>query len=250
MIKNSSTALLLTAAVASTASAAVTVQQSTFFQDGNNTAVSPAASIPFDVVNTGSILVVGIYVDNTATAYDFTTLNFGGIAPDASYTDGRLQSFLFLNPSTDSGLSFDYSKVNAGTATPNTSGIGIILYEVSGANASLSFITSSTNSNAIETTTANESIVSFAGRNNTTAPTENTLLFNGTDRVANFMVGGGSIASASAIAGTIGSQDITWNNATDGRIAFAFEAAPAVPEPSSLVLVTLGSLVVLRRRCA
>lgn len=226
------------------AGAAVSVQQSTAFNDGNDGGTDTSTgTIAFDIVTTDSVLVAGIYVDNVIGAYNFTTLNFGGQAPSASFIDGRVQSFLFLNPSTASGLFFNYTKVNTIDSLPNNSGIGIILYEVSGAD--LASIASATGSSTITTTTPNELVVSFAGRNGTASlPAENSPIFSGNDQTASVMTGGGVIASASGVAASSGVQNISWSNATDGLTAFSFKS---VPEPSALLL-GMGALSLLLPR--
>lgn len=235
------------------AGAAVVVAQTDIWTDGNVLANTPSASIGFDVANADSILVVTAYVDNLMTSYSFSSVDFGGQAPDLTVADtaGRLTSFVFLAPSTASGLDFSFAKINTSDAQPNTSGIGLIFYEVSGADLTPASITSVTGSETITTTTVNELVVSFAGRNGEiSGPQEDTPLFNGTDESSFVdgltLRGGGVIASASATATTIGSQDISWTNAPDGRIAYAFKP---VPEPSVLVM-TMGALALLsvRRR--
>ena len=213
---------------------AALVVQTTGWSDGDVGAVptTNSAVVPFDITNANSILIATVYIDNNPANYNVSNVRFGDgtgigngdVAPTVTFSDSRLISYVFISPSTASGLSF---RLDSAT----NSGIGVILYEVSGANTDLGSITTVTGVNSITTDTADELIVSFAGRNNTTAPTVNSSsIFSGRDEAATPMRGGGSIASASATAPAVGSNNITWNNTDSGRIAYAFEAsADAAP---------------------
>lgn len=230
-----------------TAANAATIEQIVSFSDGNSGGAN-SYSFAFDVVNTNSILVAAVYVDSGDSSLASAT--FGGVAADATVTNGRLTSMLFVNPSSDSGLEFAFDPSAGGNP-----GAGAIIYELSGVDTSLSSITTVTGSNSIITTTADELIVSFAGRNGASSLTVNGGSIFGDEDISSVgpVKGGGAISSASAIAGTIGSQNITWNSASDGRVAYAFEAAPtAIPEPASLAvgLIGLGGLALRRRRGA
>ena len=232
--------LLLATLVVGHAHAAPAVEQSAIWTDGNVGGNVTSGTIAFDIVNADSILIATFYVDTTGGTAGFTSVRFGDgggvgtgdVASDATFTDDRMYSYVFLNPPTDSGLSLRFDKTS-------TSGAGLILYEVTGASTSLADITTVTGANSIDTTTADELIVSFAGRNGVNgAPTVNTSLFTDEDQNSNGlqMRGGGSLSSASAVAPSIGTQDITWNNANEGRIAYAFEEGVVTP-PSSISLI-------------
>jgi len=104
-------ACIAAAAFAGSASAA-TIAQLAGWTDGND-GPQPSAEVAFDVVSPNSILVVGVYVDAADTSGlsnvrfgDGNGIGSGDIASDASYSDSRSASYLFLNPSTASGLSF------------------------------------------------------------------------------------------------------------------------------------------------
>jgi hypothetical protein len=164
--------------------------------------------------------------------------------------DGRLLSYVFINPSTASGLSFRASN------SSGTVGAAAALYEVSGANTDTATITTvsspTSGATSITTTTASELIVSFAGRNGGNQTLGTPTIFTAPDIsiVASTVRGTGGLSSDSATAPTIGSQNITWtanggSTASAGRIAYAFEA---VPEPSTVLLGGLGLLVLLCRR--
>ncbi len=226
--------------------AAVVVQQTTGWSDGNVGNVL-GAEVAFDIANANSILIATVYNDNAPASINLTNVRFGDgtgigngdVAPTVTFADSRLRSYVFINPSTASGLSFSLD------SSTNT-GLGVILYEVSGANLNLGSITTVTGVNSITTGTADELIVSFAGRNNATAPTVNSSsIFTTQDEAYGPMRGTGSIASASATAPAVGSNNITWNNAQDGRIAYSFQV---VPEPRAALLGGLGLLALLRRR--
>lgn len=234
------------------ANAAIVVTQSDSWVDGNNGAGDGkdnlAPVIDFDVVNTNSIFVVTLYVDAAGVAGvtnarfgDGGGIGSGDVAPDLAVSDGRVISYIFLNPTTASGLSF--------RATNATGGVAAILYELAGAATTLDSITSATASNSITTTTADEFIISFQGINGTLVPAvSNSSVFLGVEDIqtpGGSIVGSGSLNSAVATAPSIGSQDITWSGATVGRVALAFEV---VPEPSSLALMGLGGLLIARRR--
>lgn len=233
------------------ASAAV-VAQSTSWTDAEGSISAPV--VGFDVINANSILVATIYVDNTTP--DITNVRFGDgngigtgdVAPTFTATqDGRLLSYLFINPNTASGLSF---RLDSSTGN----GIAAILYEVSGAKTSLASITALSGNTTITTSTAAELIVGFGGNNGTNDPSVNgSSIYTDEDfllgNVGREIFGGGQLASASAIAPSIGVNDVTWSLAGPaqfpGAITYAFEA---VPEPSAALLGALGALALLRRR--
>ena len=234
---------------AASSSAAVVVTQFTGFSDGNNGGTN-SALVGFDIVNTNSILIATIYVDTATPGPLISNVRFGNgggigagdVAPTLTLTDSRLLSYVFINPSTSSGLSFRADN------SSGTVGLAAALYEVSGANTDLSSITTATNSTTITTATASELVVSFAGRNGGNQSLGTPTIFTVTDIAiaAGTVTGTGAVASASATAPTIGSQNITWAaTGAAGRIAYAFEA---VPEPTSALLGGLGLLVLLRRR--
>ncbi len=207
----------------------VVVTQTTGWDDGNQglTPDTDTAVVAFDIANANSILIATVYIDNNPANYNVSNVRFGDgtgigngdVAPTVTFSDSRLLSYVFINPSTASGLSFRLDSAGG-------SGLGVILYEVSGANTDPDSITTVTGVNSITTTTPDELIVSFVGRNGAVAPTVNSnSIFTTQDESYNTMRGGGSIASASATAPAVGSNNITWNNAQDGRIAYAFEAS-------------------------
>jgi hypothetical protein len=223
---------------ASSANAAVIVTQAVGWTDGNN--ITTSESIAFDVVNANSILVATLYIDGTA---NITSVLFGGAAPDATVQDDRTFSFLFLNPSTASSLSLDFIKVDTG-------GVAAALYEISGAATTLSSITTVTAANSIDTSTADELIVSFAGENGNARSVAVASIFTDEDlQMGNGGVGavrgGGSLASASGTAPGIGTHNISWGSGDEGRIAYAFEA---VPEPTTTALLGLGGFALILRR--
>ncbi len=214
-----------------TSEASIVVVQTTGWSDGNVGNV-PGANVPIDIVNTNSILIATVYNDNAPASINVSNIRFGDgtgigngdVAPSLTFSDLRLRSYVFINPSTASGLAF---RLDSATNT----GLGVILYELFGADTDPGSITTVTAVNSITTTTPDELIVSFAGRNNATAPTVNSSsIFTTQDEAYGPMRGTGSIASASATAPAVGSNNITWNSATEGRIAYAFEAS-AGPGP-------------------
>lgn len=229
--------------------AAITIQQSATFIDGNGFVATPTKA--FDVVNPNSIFIATFYSDNAAPALTNPRfgnnggIGLGDVGPTVTITDGRLVSYIFVNPSTASGLSFRVTNASGGAAAA--------FYEVNGANTDPLTFTSSTSptngTTPISTSTTGEMIISFAARNNAanSALTVGTI-FPGIDLVSpGAILGGGTINAAFAIAPTIGSQNIAWatNAQATGRISLAFEA---VPEPSSALLGGLGPIVLLRRR--
>lgn len=230
---------LTTAALCMTAafSNAQTVTQFASWSDGNaGGSLSP--TVAFDIVNTNSILIATVYVDTLPpTLTDVRFGNGGGIgsgdvAPNLTFTAGRLLSYVFINPSTASGLSF--------RATNSTgSGAAAALYEISGANtdtATFTTVSDPTSGATSITTTTSERVVSFGGRNGASQGLGTSTIFSGTDIaiVASTVRGTGGLSSASATAPTIGSQNIAWavntgGTSSAGRIAYAFKAAPVDP---------------------
>lgn len=242
----SAIALCMTAV---TSHAAITIQQSATFADGNSFTATPTKA--FDVVNPDSIFIATFYSDNAAPALSNPRFgNNGGIGtgdvgPTVTITDGRLVSYIFVNPSTDSGLSFRVTNASGGAAAA--------FYEVNGANTDpLTFTTSTSPTNgatSITTSTTGEMVISFAARNNAgDSALDAGTIFPGIHLLnGGAIFGGGTINAAFAIAPTIGSQNIAWatNAQAIGRIAIAFEA---IPESSTALLGGLGLLALLRRR--
>jgi len=222
---------------------AQSVVQSVFYQDGDDGTSHLAASVGFTSnVTAGNIVVAGMYIDGSAGQATSTDAVFGGVSADSFFTDLRLYSWVFDDVAGGS-LTFDFTNTGSG-------GIAIVLYEVSSADfASLTTVTAT---NAITTSVADELILSFAGRNNSVAPTiSGSSIFSTQDYPTSPNVtiwGGGSNASASASAPSIGSQNISWNNASEGRIAYAFEAGNVIPETSSAALLGVAGLSLLIRR--
>ena len=100
---------LTTAALCMTTafSNAQTVTQFASWSDGNaGGSLSP--TVAFNIVNTNSILIATVYVDTLPpTLTDVRFGNGGGIgsgdvAPNLTFTAGRLLSYVFINPSTSS----------------------------------------------------------------------------------------------------------------------------------------------------
>jgi hypothetical protein len=240
---------------AAAGNAAITIQQRGSWADGNAYVAVP--TVGFDIVNTSSIFIATVYTDRDTPGLTVPRFgNNGGIGsgdvaptltiPGGATGGGRLTSYVFVNPSTASGLSF---RVN----NPISGGTAIALYEVNGANTDPSTFTTAfdnlTATTSITTATVGEMVISFAGRNNAGNSTLGAgSIFSPTIDIvsAGAILGGGTINAADSIAPSIGAQNITWTNTSSvGRIAYAFEA---VPEPSTALLGGLGLLVLLRRR--
>jgi hypothetical protein len=231
------------ALLGTSANAAVIKTQVSSVTTGN---LNTDYAIDFDVLNTMSLLVVGLYIDSPTPTIsgvrfgDGTGIGLGDVAPIASYNDFRTFVYIFANPSTASGLKFRIDDQAVGA------GVGGSIFELANADLGPGSFTLSTGS-SITTDTVDEFIVSFVGRNGNGAasPSGSSAIDLPIDVLPAQVAGGGTLAGGSTQAPTVGVYDASWSGATDGSLTLAFEA---VPEPSSLALLAMGGLCVLRRR--
>ncbi|MFT6793143.1 MAG: hypothetical protein ACJAR1_001133 [Rubritalea sp.] len=203
-------------------------------------------AIDFDVQNTSSLLVVGLYIDSPTPTIsgvrfgDGTGIGLGDIAPIASYNDLRTFVYVFANPSTAIGLKFRIDDQAVGA------GLGGAIFELANADLDPSSFTLSTAS-SITTDTVDEFIVCFGGRNGTgsASPSGSSDIDLPIDVLPVQVAGGGTLAGGSTQAPTVGVYDVSWSGVRDGSLTLAFEA---VPEPSSTALLGLGGLALMLRR--
>ena len=136
-------ATLLTA----TASAAITVSNTSSGLFSTN--ASGNFSITYDVINSGSVVVVGFYTDAGNSAV--SSVGFGtGVGNQLSnqlLSQARSALAYFSNPSTDSGLSF------SGIAGANVANAGYFIWELSGVDLLAVAATAIGTNNATQITT-------------------------------------------------------------------------------------------------
>ena len=189
---------------------------------------SGTISQAIQIDNTDSILVVGMYGDVGAPVFNNPRFGDGGgigsgdQAADGIVTDTRGAMAYFLNPSTDSGLSF---------RADGTNNTNICAWELITMDLTVPPITST--SDTLTTTDNYRFIVSWGWANGNASSTlnvsgsANILL----DNPASFTGGGGATgAGASIQAPSAGSYSTAWDNDEAGigsPISMAFKRIPA-----------------------
>ena len=186
----------------------------------------------FDVQNANSVLVVGVYLENSTGSV--TGIDFGGQSAEGIISDPRGFLFYFLNPTTPAdAIDFTHDGSNGG---------GIVAWELAGVDLRDAVVTSTT-SNSITTTIDNEFVIALGWNNGgliSSTPEGLNTDFSGPDGRSNGMAGvSGTVVSPTTINLAFGAQD------TNSPAAISFRP---VPEPGSLALLGLGGLLVASRR--
>ena len=201
-----------------------------------------ADTYSYTVQQTNSTLVIGFYIDANESV---TGVTFDGVAADGFFSNSRMTIAYWDNPNTGSG-NLDILGIPGGFGGTD---VHLGVYELSGVD--LTTVNSSTGG-SITTTTDNEFVVSFAGSNGDAgdhSPTSTSIidsgLFsrNGSNLPGGSTNGGGSMGGGYGFAGLAGSQDVSF--VQGDTVSYSFQA---VPEPSAISLIGLGSLLLLRRR--
>jgi hypothetical protein len=235
-----------------TASAAITVTNTSsglFSTNGSGN-----FTINYDVINSGSVVVIGFYTDAGGSAVSSVGFGTGVGNQSSNQILSQVRSALayFSDPSTTSGLSF------SGIAGPNVANAGYFIWELSGVDllAVAATAIGTNNATQITTTAANSFITSIVGINPFGAvafgpDTTNSILTEVAEVDANSGIGGGWLGAGQAVAATTGVQELGWDVTGAGfgdfrEMAFAF--APVVPEPSSAALALGGACFMFRRR--
>lgn len=250
--------LVLGAFLTGSASAAISITQSVsgLFDPG------PAGefSIPFDVINPGSVVVAGFNFDGGNGRA--TSLSFGSGVGDQTATvllsELRTSLAYFASPATDSSLFIN--GVSGNTAISNA---GYFIWELAGVDltAPVASVIGTSDATQITTTVSNSLIIDVVAFNPFGASivvvpdSTNSILTKFADLDVNSGVGGGWLTSGTATPVIPGVQELGWNASTAGGLGdlreMAFAFAP-VPEPSgsALLVGSLGLLALRRRRSA
>ena len=233
-----SAAITVVAGLATGAAAQVVATSGGMFVPDTGT-----ASFDYTLQSAGNDIIVGTYIDN---AYTPTNAMFAGDAPTVQVLDQRAALFYFADPAASGTVTFDLG----GTTSPNGA---YFIFEVANVDDSLGFDTST--GAAITTTVDDRYVFNFVGANNTdgatltTAANSITTLAGVSD--SNGSIGGGSIGAASTDdAGVAGAKTLGFDGFgggfQQGQVALALSVA--VPEPTSVAMLGLGGLALLRRR--
>ena len=210
-------------------------------------AVPDDTAFSYEVQETDSMLVFGFYNDE---ATDPTGASFGGVTADGFLAGSRMGIAYWKNPTVGSG---DFTFTGISGAHVLLGGV----FEL--ANVDLdetptgTFVPKNTDPNEITTVTANEFVVSFAGRNG------DSTITPGVDSIIDsdlFSIGGfvnppdgtsttNALGGGTGLAGAAGLQEVTWDNEDRGSLTYSFQA---IPEPSSTALIVLGGLALILRR--
>ena len=213
-------------------------------------AVPDDTAFSYEVQETDSMLVFGFYNDE---ATDPTGASFGGVTADGFLAGSRMGIAYWKNPTVGSG---DFTFTGISGAHVLLGGV----FEL--ANVDLdetptgTFVPKNTDPNEITTLTANEFVVSYAGRNkdNVISPGVGSIIDSDL-----FSIGGfinppdgtsttNSLGGGTGLAGAAGLQEVTWDNEDRGSLTYSFQEAAAIPEPSSTLLLGLGGLALILRR--
>lgn len=192
------------------------------YQNGNPGPTANVHSVTgMDLDDSTTVLVVGLYGDNAASAIGFTNVTFGGVPPNgliqpiANTTRGGIA--YWINPNTAAGqtLAFTYTSPNQGyywayqLANVNTSAA------VATTGPTIQFGTSA----SLTTVTNNSFVISFfSGNNAQTGLTPNPPLVQTAGTLTSASAGA-SIASATNTIPTPGLVNIGWNQPPGSALA-------------------------------
>jgi hypothetical protein len=213
-------------------------------------------SIFYDVQSANTeVLVVGLYVDADPVAGPPTAisnLRFNGALPDETPLNALRSTLAYWSMIPDSGTYQILGDINLDALT---SGNGYV-WELSNINLSLgvdaAIISGNTSTTgSIATSSSGRLVTNFLGANKqggTVGPATGSMI----SAFTSLQFGGptgGTVAGGAGIAPTMGSHTLGWRNVTGGGTSSWGELAYAfVPEPSSLMLLVGGVLLVAGRR--
>ena len=210
---------------------------------------SGTGTVSYSLAGAGNALVFGSYIDNAVNGENVATnAQFAGAAADGTVQLGRTNAFLFFDPAASGSVTF--------TPQAGSTNSAYFILELSGVDTAAGFGTGRFDS--ITTTVADRYVINFQGINNgtgagVTPDADNITTLVGAGN-ANGEIGGGAIAVGTGLAGAAGLKPLGWTFDTTvpnvgfgvGEVSFAVSAA--VPEPTSLAMLGLGGLAMLRRR--
>jgi hypothetical protein len=191
---------------------------------GGNTSTSPSnITLSHSLSSGGNVLVVGGYVDNSSAGAG-ATLTFNGNAPTGRISSNRGTMAYYKTSALDTTVTISFT----GSATS----VGLVLWELSNVDLTAGVV-SAAGGDTITTTKANTLVLGTGFRNGSATLTRAGAVYDTTD-IAGFAILGnagvtGMIGGASGLAETAGSQNISWNNDTDGSVlAYGFVSGSMV----------------------
>ncbi len=189
---------------------------------GGNTTSSPSTAALNTSVTGGNVLVVGAYIDANSTGAG-ATFTFNGNAPTGRISSGRGAMAYYRTNAQDTAVTISVSG--------NASSVGLVIWELANVDLTLGVVNAA-GGDTITTTAANTFVLGTAFRNGNATLTRTGAVYDTTDIAPYAILGNapvtGVIGGASGLAETAGSQNISWNNDTDGSVlAFGFVARPA-----------------------